>query len=298
MVDWPFVGTEAVANRAVNRYQLRTRYTAVYRNVYVEAGHELTPVTKAVAAWLWSRREATVAGVSAAALLGSRWIDATMPAEINRRSRERPPGIVVFSDRLSDDEKSSVAGIPVTTPARTALDIGRRNNLTTAVIRLDALMRATEINVADVLAVAARHRGARGVAQLRRALTLVDPGAESPQETRTRLALVRAGLTAPSTQIEVHDAFGNFVARLDMGWDDFKVAVEFDGAQHWTDPAQRARDIDRLAELEALGWKVIRVSSHMLRYRPGVMIARVRAALEAAGCPWATRTSTYERQAA
>jgi hypothetical protein len=298
MVDWPFIGTEAVAAGAVNRYQLRTRYTAVYRNVYVEAGQDLTPVTKAVAAWLWSRREATVAGVSAAALLGSRWIDAAMPAEINRRSRERPPGIVVFSDRLSDGEKSSVAGVPVTTPARTALDIGRRNNLTTAVIRLDALMRATEIDVADVLVVAARHRGARGVARLRRALALVDPGAESPQETRTRLALVRSGLPAPSTQIEVHDAFGRFVARLDMGWDDWKVAVEFDGAQHWTDPAQRTRDIDRLAELEALGWKVIRVSSDMLWYRPGVMVARVRAALQAAGCPWAARTSTYERQAA
>jgi very-short-patch-repair endonuclease len=56
------------------------------------------------------------------------------------------------------------------------------------------------------------------------------------------------------------------------------VGVEFDGAQHWTDAAQRSRDIDRLAELEALGWTIVRVSAEMLRGRPGTVVARVRAA--------------------
>ena len=61
------------------------------------------------------------------------------------------------------------------------------------------------------------------------------------------------------------------------------VCVEYDGAQHWTDPAQRTRDIDRYAELEAIGWRIVRVSADMLRYRPATIVARTKAALRDAG---------------
>ncbi|MBJ7387495.1 MAG: hypothetical protein JHC55_23745, partial [Mycolicibacterium sp.] len=173
--------------------------------------------------------------------------------------------------------------MPVTTPARTAFDVGRAPGLETAVIRLDALRRATGVSVEAVWAVAERHRGARGMVQLRRALALSDAGAESPQETRTRLLLVNAGLPRPSTQIEVRDPAGRFVARLDMGWPVAEVAVEFDGAQHWTDPRQRSRDIDRIAELADLNWIIVRVSGEMLRHRPAVILQRVQAALRERG---------------
>ena len=152
-------------------------------------------------------------------------------------------------------------------------------------IRLDALVRASEVKVADVELVAERHRGARGLVQLRQALPLIDAGAESPYETKTRLVLITSGLPRPQTQIEVVNDWGAVIARIDMGWEEWKVGVEFDGAQHRTDPAQRTRDIDRLAELEARGWAIIRVSADLLRYRPHVVVARVRSALLAAGCP-------------
>jgi hypothetical protein len=93
---------------------------------------------------LWSRRDATKAGLSAAVMHGSKWIDAGLPAEVNRRARDKTAGIVLHSDELFDDEISSVRGIPVTTAARTAFDLGRRYGLTLAVIRLDAPMRATD----------------------------------------------------------------------------------------------------------------------------------------------------------
>jgi hypothetical protein len=284
-LQWPFIGTEEVTAGRVSRYELRTRYQPIFRNVYVPKGAALTPSRKAVAAWLWSRRRATVAGMSAAALHGAKWIDARLPAELNRPSRDRPNSVVLLhSDALWDDEVCTVRGIPVTTPTRTAFDIGRRDSLTAAVIRLDGLMRATNLNAGDVKLLVERHRGARGVVQLRRAVALSDPGAESPQETRTRLTLVAAGLPTPRTQIEVFDN-GYFVARLDMGYDDWLVAVEFDGAQHWTDAGQRTRDIDRHAELEALGWRIVRVSGEMLRCRPDTVVSRTRSALIAAGWP-------------
>ena len=84
---------------------------------------------------------------------------------------------------------------------------------------------------------AERHRGVRGLVQLRQALHLVDGGAESPYETKTRLVLLSGGLPRPPTQIEVRNEWGVAIARIDMGWEEWKVGVEFDGAQHWTDPA-------------------------------------------------------------
>lgn len=260
----PFIGTEALAAGTVSRHQLRTRYTAVHRNVYVPNGSALTAAGKARAAWLWSGRRATVVGTSAAAVHGSRWIDAKLPAELNQRSQHATSGIVLHSDTLAADEATVIRGMPVTTPARTAFDLGRRRGLTLAVIRLDAT-------------------AARGVVQLRKVLALADAGAESPQETRTRLVLTGAGLAPERTQIDVYDREGYHVGRLDMGWESWKVGVEYDGVQHWSDPRQRDRDIDRSAELEALAWRIIRVSTDMLRNRPGTVVTRTRRALREAG---------------
>ncbi|MGK2868059.1 MAG: endonuclease domain-containing protein, partial [Mycobacterium sp.] len=238
---------------------------------------ELDPVQKAVAAWLWSGRRAVLAGLSAGALHGMRWIDADLPAELNRQSRDKARGIVLHSDALADDEICLRRGMPTTTAARTAFDLGRNRDVPTAVIRLDALRNATRVSVDEINNIVARHPGARWITQLREAIELSDAGAESPQETRTRLLLVGDGLPPLRTQIEVRDRY-QFVARLDMGWPEFLVAVEFDGAQHWTDARQRSRDIDRIAELEALDWIVIRVSGEMLKNRPNVILHRVRQA--------------------
>jgi Protein of unknown function (DUF559) len=283
--DWPFRGTDALAAGLVTRHRLRTDFEMVHRNVYIPRGKKLTPVTRAIAAWLWSGRSATLAGLSAAALHRAAWIDDWLPAELNRRSRDKAHGIILHSDTLDDDEAYARDGILLTTPARTAFDLGRRKGLTAAVIRLDALMHATELKAVDVELLADRHRGVRGLVQLRQALLMVDGGAESPYETRTRLVLVGGGLPRPRTQIEVLNDWAAVVARIDMGWEEWKVGVEFDGTQHWTDPAQRTRDIDRLAELAARGWTIIRVSADMLRQRPHVVVARARTALLAAGCP-------------
>lgn len=285
ILEAPFRGSAVLAAGLVSRRSLARDYRAIHRDVYLPRDCDLTPALKAKAAFVWSGGTATVAGLSAAALLGCRWIDVHHPAELVRRNGKPVTGIVVHRAELHHDEVCSVAGIPVTTPARTAFDLGRRPGVDKAVVRLDALCNATGMRRADIDRVLVRHRGARGMAQLRRVLELVDGGAESPQETRTRLVLIRAGLPTPATQIAVLDEFGHFVARIDMGWEQWKVGVEFDGAHHWTDPTQRTRDINRLAESESCGWRIVRVSSDLLRHAPGVVIDRVLAALTAAGCP-------------
>ena len=145
--------------------------------------------------------------------------------------------------------------------------------------RLDALMRATPFSLEDVLLLAKRYRGARGLRRLRAALPLVDGGAASPKETWLRLILIDAGLPIPATQIPVVDGYWP-VAFLDLGWEQFKVAAEYDGDHHRTDRRQYAKDQRRLRKLEQLGWLVVRV---IAEDKPDDIVRRVRAALRRRG---------------
>ncbi len=240
----------------------------MFRDVYIAKDVELTAATKACAAWLSTG--ATLAGLSAAAVLGTKWLDGNAPAEIARADRHAQRGIVVHSDLLADDEVHTRWGMRLTTAARTAFDIGRGMPLNRSVPVLDALLNATGIKPLDVADVADRHPGTRGIRRVRAALGVADGGAESPQETRLRLVLVRAGLPRPETQIE----FPDLHIRVDMGWREWKVAVEYDGIQHWEDRYQRSWDIERITLLEAAGWAVIRVSAEMLS-RPDAIVQRV-----------------------
>lgn len=265
-------------------YQLRQRYRAVYRDVYVADDATLTVADRARAAWQWAGGNCVLTGISAAAVLGTKWLDDDRPAELVRVNRHSPPGIVVRSYHLAADETCHRRGMIVTTPPRTAFDIGRTLPLRQAIPILDALVRATRTKAEDVGALAETKRGVRGLRQLRTVMELVDGGAESPQESRLRLILVGAGLPKPETQIEFFDDFGEAFIRVDMGWRQWQVAVEYDGVQHWTDPKRRAWDIERIAILEAMGWTVIRVSAQMMS-QPHLIVERVRAKLRAAGCP-------------
>lgn len=293
----PFIGTEALAAGRFTKRTLHSQNQLVYRNVYLPHDEEPTAKERAVAAWLWSGRGATVAGLSAAALHGSSWIAGDAPAELTR-AEGSANGIIVHRERLRDEERGTVGEVPVTTLERTVFDLGRRKGFEEAVIRVDALSNASGIGPSLVQPLVESHRGARGLVQLREVLDVMDGGAESPQETRTRLLLVDAGLRRPQTQIEVADGSGYPFARIDMGWEEYLVGVEYDGQQHWTDPAQHAHDIDRHAKLIALGWRIIRVSAELLRYCRPVIVQRTFAALDAAGCPWVAECVVDPRQIA
>ena len=149
-LERPFIGTEARAAGRVSRRALRRDYDMLYRNVYAPKDFEMTAAARAVAAWLWSGRTATVAGLSAAALHGSRWVDADAPAELIRAEAARADGIVVLRAMLDEDEVCRVDGISTSTPARTAFDLGRRGQVVRAVVNVDALARATNLKPTDV----------------------------------------------------------------------------------------------------------------------------------------------------
>lgn len=274
-MDAPFIGSEAIAAGSLTPYQLRTRFHPIHPDVYVVRGSEVSAVARAHAAWLWSQRRGVVAGQSASALHGAKWVNADRPAELIYDNRHAPDSIRTWSDRIEEDETMVLDGARVTNPARTALDLACRYPRGAAVAAIDALARATDLKMADVELLADHCTGRRGIRRARVALTLVDAGAESPRESWLRLVLLRAGFPAPQTQIPVYDEYGQLVAELDMGWEQIKLAVEYDGDHHWTDRRQFRRDITRSEAVAHLGWIVIRVTAEDTE---GGVIARVSAA--------------------
>jgi hypothetical protein len=104
---------------------------------------QLVVASEALAAWLWSRREATLVGNSAAAMLGTKWISADEPAELGRPRFTSAAGVIVRSGAIARDELCVRGGIQCTTAARTAYDIGRFMLPDKSIERVDALLNAT-----------------------------------------------------------------------------------------------------------------------------------------------------------
>jgi hypothetical protein len=253
-----FIGSEAIAAATLNDYQLRRWYRTIFRDVYIPKWDDPSLDDHILGAWLWSRRRAVIAGAAASALHGAQWVGADTAIELVSKSARPQRGLIVRNETLSPDEVIAIRRLPVTSVARTAFDLGRHLPRGQALARLDALMRATPFAFEDVSVLAKRYRGARGLRRLGDVLPLVDGGAASPKESWLRLLLIDAGLPNPTTQIPVNDGW-RLLGVLDMGWEDYMVAVEYDGDQHRTDRRQYVWDQRRVGKLAEMGWVVIRV---------------------------------------
>lgn len=277
------MGSAALAAGDVTPYELRSRYVALHKDVYVPRDVELTAVLRAKACWLRSRRRGVLAGYSASALHGARWIDPVLPAAIIDVNRHGTAGVQTWEERIEEDEIGVVDGMRVTTPARTALDLARRLPLGVAVAAVDALAQATELKMPDIDLLLDRYRGRRGLKAARAALALVDGGSQSPKESWLRLLLAKARFPPVQTQIEVRNEWGWVEAYLDMGWADIKVAAEYDGDQHRSNRRQYVKDIRRIEMVERrYGWLVVRV---VAEDHPDDIIRRIAEARASRGMP-------------
>ena len=119
-----FLGSEARASGALNRYELRRYYRAIMPNVYLDKRVEPSLRQRTVAAYLWSRREAVVSGLAASALHGE-MDDDDSPVELIWDNARSPDTVVTLDALLLENEIQRLDGLQVTTPERTAFDLGR-----------------------------------------------------------------------------------------------------------------------------------------------------------------------------
>lgn len=236
----------------------------LFPDVYVAASVPDDHALRARAAALKLPPGAVISARSAAHLWGAELATASDPVDIlTPRDMRSGHGLNVRHGLIAPDEVALLDRVPLPTPVHTAWEVARTIPLDEAVAWIDALARRCTLSSEELCRHAERHRGESGSRRAAKALALCDPRAESPPESRLRVALVDRGLPKPIPQWAIIIA-GRFVARVDLAWPRWRFAVEYDGAWHAA-PAQLARDRRRLRALNAAGWYVYHVTAVDMR---------------------------------
>jgi len=275
-----FRGSAAVAAGLVTPGVLRGhRYRRLFPDVYAPAALDPDLALRARAAGVLVAGRGVVAGYAAADLLGASSGPPDEPVDVLVPYSYRCAGLRVHRGRLPPDEVTGAAATRVTTPARTAFDLARwAPSLTERVAAVDALAYRHGLDLAAVRMLRNRHLGAWQGAAVADVLALVDRRAESPMESRVRVALHLGGLPAPAVQHPVVARGTRY--RLDLAYPFASLAIEYDGADHRRQ-ARARRDLLREAALTALGWKILRFDADVVLFRPDRIAAATRTELAA-----------------
>jgi predicted transcriptional regulator of viral defense system len=268
-----------LGRRAIGHRLACGRLHVVHRGVYA-VGH---PVLSRAATWLaavLAVGDAVLSHRSAAALWGIRMTARSrVEVSVTRPSRSRPR-IHVHAARLTADETTVADAIPVTTPARTLLDLAALlppSRLERAVNEAEVLRLADATSLASLVA---RYPHRPGVPAIRRILEAGGIGAaitRSELEDRFLAFLDRAGLPPPELNVRLELPSGWIEA--DCVWREQRVVVELDGyAAHGTRVAfERDRARDRM--LQAAGWSAVRVTWRHIHHEAATLESELRALL-------------------
>lgn len=260
----PHLLAAGFSDREVRRLVRTGRLTPVRRGVYVQGGvpddvlarHAL----QVAAAMRELAGDAVVSHLSAAVLHGLRiWGVRIDSVHITRRRRTGGrcgPLVHVHTAALEPGEIVLIAGLPVTSLARTVADLARMLAFEQAVVVADAATsykRPDRVEKADLLAVLDHEPRRPGSRAARRAIDFSNGLSESVGETRSRVAIAAAGLPPPVLQWEVHAAAtGRFIGRVDMGWPDLRTVGEFDGLVKYGRALRPGQDLEEVLVEEKL----------------------------------------------
>ncbi|RSN57029.1 hypothetical protein DMH01_26545 [Amycolatopsis sp. WAC 04182] len=269
-----FRGSEARKAGLITASQLRgSSVRRLFQDVYTRADVDVTHELRCRGAALLAPPEAVLTGRSAATVQGVELAKPNDPVEmvVPEKQRFGPiVGIKVRRTEVKPEESRPWNGIRIARRSRIALDLllrlsprksGWVRRLRIGVPDLDQFMRAESLTDLHLNREFYGRRN-RGIRLARHALRLSDPRAESPPESELRIVLAAGGITA-TPQLEVTARTGHFLARLDLGDEKFKVAVEYDGRWHNT-AKQRAHDRKRRRRVEAEGWRFVIVTAEDL----------------------------------
>lgn len=213
------------------------------------------------------------------------------PIHLTRPSgaaRIRRSNIVCHRARVHPDEVRQLDGIFLTSRARTWLDLAECSDLDLLVVIADHLLRIPRqrfesrrkpySTLGELTLLIERHPGKSGIRLARQALGLARVGADSPPETRLRLALVRAGLPEPLLNCPIVDETGKLWHSPDMSYPKYRLAIEYEGEPH-TAPLQVRRDIRRAENVAAARWDEIRISGDHMLCGAREAVAKIRTGL-------------------
>ncbi|MEU1427613.1 hypothetical protein ABZ412_11115 [Nocardia sp. NPDC005746] len=164
------------------------------------------------------------------------------------------------------DRAVEVDGLPVTTPARTVVDLALTLPFEAAVVAGDALAGRFGLTPAELGEEIAQAKGRYGIGQAKEVIALLDGRSQSIGESLSRTMIERHALPLPSSQGNVLTPDGRFVARVDFYYESEGVLCEFDGPTEYGRLLRPGQDVaaaihrERIREtyLRALGFEVVR----------------------------------------
>ena len=178
-------------------------------------------------------------------------------------------------------DHSRVRGIPVTSTARTLLDIASICSDETTEAALDSALRRKLVTIESMRRYVSEV-GPRAGVPLLRALLDAREGIVIPHsrfETRLFRVLARARLPRPIPQFRIHDHAGLFVAQVDFAYPGARVAIETDSYRFHSDPADWERDLERRNRVTILDWRLLHIGWIKLARHPDEVVDMVRTAL-------------------
>ena len=259
-------------------HAIRRENRRIQRGIYADPSVNLTPIDLIRAAAMRAGPGAVVAGTSAAILHGTQFIEVDGVEMIRDRKgqgRRFDDVRILRTDRLATADVEIINGLTVTNPIRTAYDLGRRTPDWKALARLDDLARVSGLDLRELWAYIRDHPRARGICQIRELIKHIDAKAESPGESWLRLLIIKSGLPRPEAQFEVLTPSGDLLARLDLCYRRLKIAIEYDGVEHHTSAADRAKGAVRDNQLRDQGWEPIHVTGERMAKDPDGVIAQI-----------------------
>ena len=174
----------------------------------------------------------------------------------------------------------TIAGLPVAPPAETWIQLGSVLRGDDLIVATDGFLRrkrklATLEELHRALADSFRRPGLRS---LREALAEARPDTDSPRETLSRLIITRAGLPEPVIHFTVYDQDGFFVGTPDLAYEEYKIAMEYEGDGHRTDDRIFQDDIERAEIFQDATWRYVRITKDHVD-NPPRLVERVRKVL-------------------
>jgi len=196
----------------------------------------------------------------------------------------RPPGagwrgatgIRLHSAATPPEHLTTHLGMPLTTAARTVIDLARALPYRSGLVAADSALHqrlATKDELKSVLDVCSRWPGTSVAAAV---IAFADARSESPLESIARVVFREGGLPTPKLQALIGTA--EDVARVDFFWDKYRTIVEVDGALKYADPANAIAQLERDAWLRSLGYEVVHFTWEEITSAPDFVVARIREA--------------------
>ncbi|MDD7835668.1 endonuclease domain-containing protein [Paenarthrobacter sp. AB444] len=194
----------------------------------------------------------------------------TGPIHVTRRheiGRVKRRGVVGHRAPLLARDVRLVNGVQLTSPEWTWVDLARHLGRSSLVAAGDALLKRKEplTSIEAIQEVIDRRPKVKGIRMARAILPLLRAGVDSPRESRLRLKILDAGFPEPAVTRPVFDDHGNYISTPDLQYKEYKIALEYEGDHHRSDPVQWGKDIERDDRLRALGWTVLRFSDVQMK---------------------------------